>query len=107
MMRKVWLGVMAASVVLWVGSAQADANLATSSGCMNCHQMETKLVGPALKEIAGKYAGQEGAADYLAAKIRNGSDPTALVWGTIPMPPNPTVSEENAKVLADFILSLK
>lgn len=103
-MRKIWLGVMAASAVLWVGSVQADADLAKSSGCLNCHQVETKLVGPALKDIAAKYAGQDGAAEYLAGKIKNGS---SGVWGTIPMPPNASVSDENAKVLADFILSLK
>ena len=107
MMRKVWFGVMAASAVLWVSNVQADAELAKNSGCMNCHQVETKLVGPALKDIAAKYAGQEGAAEMLAGKIKNGSDPKALVWGTIPMPPNPNVSDENAKVLADCILSLK
>ncbi|CAE6512526.1 cytochrome c [Nitrosomonas nitrosa] len=104
MMRKVWLGVMAASAVMWVGSVQADADLAKNSGCLNCHNVDIKLVGPALKDVAAKYAGQEGAADYLAGKIKNGSNG---VWGTIPMPPNPNVSDENAKVLADFILSLK
>lgn len=107
MMRKVWLGAIAASAVMWVGSVQADATLAQSSGCLNCHQVDTKTVGPALKDVAAKYAGQEGAAEMLAGKIRNGSDPKALVWGAIPMPPNAHVSEENAKILADFILSLK
>lgn len=104
MMRKVLLGVMAASAGMWIGSVQADANLAASSGCMNCHQVETKTVGPALKDIAAKYAGQEGAAEMLAGKIKNGSNG---VWGPIPMPPNAHVSDENAKVLAEFILTLK
>ncbi len=104
MMRKMWLGVVAASAVLWVGGVQASAELAKSSGCLNCHQVDAKMVGPALKDVAAKYAGQEGAADYLAGKIKNGS---SGVWGTIPMPPNVKVSDADAKVLADFILTLK
>ncbi|MEK7302790.1 MAG: cytochrome C-551, partial [Pseudomonadota bacterium] len=64
----------------------------------------TKLVGPSLKDIAAKYAGQDGASAMLADKILKGSNG---VWGPIPMPPNANVSPENAKVLADFILTLK
>ncbi len=102
-MRATLIGVVAASTLMFVGNAQADVALATSSGCLNCHQVEVKTVGPALKAIAEKYAGQDGAADYMADKIKNGSNG---VWGPIPMPPNVQVSDENAKVLAEFILSL-
>ncbi|MDV6343223.1 c-type cytochrome [Nitrosomonas sp. Is37] len=103
-MRKVLLGVMAASAVLLISNVQASAELAKSSGCLNCHNVDTKLVGPALKDVAAKYAGQADAATYLAGKIKNGS---SGVWGTIPMPPNANVSDENAKTLAEFILTLK
>ena len=103
-MRNVWLSVLAVSAVLVVGNVQASADLAKNIGCLNCHIVDTKLVGPALKDIAAKYAGQAGAADMLAGKIKNGSNG---VWGAIPMPPNANVSDENAKVLADFILTLK
>ncbi len=103
-MRNVWLSVLAASAVLLAGNVQASADLAKDSGCLNCHSVDTKLVGPSLKDIAAKYAGQDGAADMLAGKIKNGSNG---VWGAIPMPPNANVSDENAKVLADFILTLK
>ncbi len=102
-MRAALIGVVAASALMFVGNAQADAALATSSGCLNCHQVEVKTVGPALKAVAEKYAGQDGAADYLAGKIKGGSNG---VWGPIPMPPNAQVSDDNAKVLAEFILSL-
>jgi len=93
----------AASALLLAANAQADADLAKSSGCLNCHNVDTKLVGPSLKEIAAKYAGQDGASDYLAGQIKNGSNG---VWGPVPMPPNGMVSDDNAKVLADFILTL-
>ncbi len=102
-MRAVLIGMVAASAMVLAGNAQADAALATSSGCLNCHQVEVKTVGPSLKDIAAKYDGQDGASDHLAAQIKNGSNG---VWGPIPMPPNAAVSDDDAKVLADFILSL-
>ncbi len=102
-MRAVLIGMVAASAMVLAGNAQADAALATSSGCLNCHQVEVKTVGPSLVDIAAKYDGQDGASDYLAGQIKNGSNG---VWGPIPMPPNAAVSDDNAKVLADFILSL-
>lgn len=103
-MKKVLIGAVAASAFFLVGVAQADADLAKNSGCLNCHNVDTKLVGPSLKDIGAKYAGQDGAAEMLAEKILKGSNG---VWGPIPMPPNANVSPENAKVLADFILTLK
>lgn len=103
-MKRVLIGAVAASALLLAGVAQANADLAKNSGCLNCHAVETKLVGPALKEIAAKYADQADASAYLADKIVKGSNG---VWGPIPMPPNAAVSPENAKVLADFILTLK
>jgi len=102
-MKGILVSIVAASALLLAANAQADADLAKNSGCLNCHTVDTKLVGPSLKEIAAKYAGQDDASDYLADKIKNGSNG---VWGPVPMPPNAMVSDENAKVLADFILSL-
>jgi cytochrome c len=87
-----------------VGTAQASAELAASSGCMNCHMVDKKMVGPGLKDIAAKYKGDAGAPAKLTEKILKGSNG---VWGPIPMPPNAGVSEANAKTLAQFILSLK
>ncbi len=103
-MKRVLIGAVAASALLLAGVAQASADLAKNSGCLNCHAVETKLVGPALKDIAGKYAGQADASAYLADKILKGSNG---VWGPIPMPPNAAVKPEDAKALADFILTLK
>lgn len=103
-MKTVWLGTFAATALLAVGVAQASAELAGKNNCTACHQVETKVVGPALKDIAAKYADVDGAADQLAGKIKNGSNG---VWGNIPMPPNANVSEADAKVLAEWILSLK
>ena len=103
-MKAVWIGMVAASALLMVGTAQANADLAKSSGCLNCHTVDKKLVGPALKDIAAKYKGDAAAADKLAVKIQKGSQG---VWGPIPMPPNAKVNDADAKTLAQFILSLK
>lgn len=103
-MKAVWMGVVAMSVLLSIGAVQADQGLATSSGCMNCHTVDKKLVGPGFKDIAAKYKGDSGAAASLAGKVKNG---TKGVWGPIPMPPNANVSDENIKTLVAWILSLK
>lgn len=84
--------------------ALADQALATSKNCMACHAVDKKLVGPSYKEVATKYAGQQGAVDRLAVKIMKGG---SGVWGPIPMPANPQVTEADAKKLAGWVLSQK
>ena len=84
--------------------ALADQALATAKNCMACHAVDRKLVGPAYKEVALKYAGQKDAADKLAVKIVKGG---AGVWGPVPMPANPQVSDAEAKKLAAWVLSQK
>ena len=84
--------------------AMADQALATSKNCMACHAVDKKLVGPAYKDVAAKYAGQKDAVDKLAAKIIKGG---SGVWGPIPMPPNAQVNEADAKKLATWVLTLK
>ena len=84
--------------------ALADQALATAKNCMACHAVDKKLVGPAYKEVATKYAGQKDAADKLAVKIVKGG---AGVWGPVPMPANPQVTEAEAKQLAAWVLSIK
>ncbi|GAB2732008.1 cytochrome C-551 [Melaminivora jejuensis] len=82
----------------------ADEALAKSKNCMACHSVDKKLVGPSYKDVAAKYAGQAGAADKLAEKIIKGS---SGVWGPVPMPANAQVNADDAKKLANWVLSLK
>jgi cytochrome c len=86
------------------GPVLADQALATAKNCMACHAVDKKLVGPAYKDVAKKYAGQKDAVDKLAVKIMKGG---SGVWGPVPMPANPQVSEAEAKKLATWVLSLK
>jgi cytochrome c len=95
--------VLAASTVL-AAPAMADQALAQSKNCMACHAVDKKLVGPSYKDVAAKYAGDKSAADKLASKIQKGG---SGVWGAIPMPANPQVSDAEAKKLVAWVLSSK
>ena len=87
-----------------IAPAMADEALAKSKNCMACHSVANKIVGPAYKDVAKKYAGDKTAADKLAAKIVKGG---SGVWGAVPMPANPQVNEAEAKKLAAWVLSQK
>jgi cytochrome c len=84
--------------------AMADEALAKAKNCLACHAVDKKVLGPAYKDVAAKYAGQKDAADQLAAKIIKGG---VGVWGQIPMPANAQVNEAESKKLVAWILSLK
>ena len=96
----------AAAVSLSSGAAlAADAQqLLKEKACLSCHTLDQKLVGPAYKEVAAKYKSRKDAEAYLVKKIKEGS---TGVWGPIPMPPNGTVGDDDAKTLAKYILTLK
>jgi len=95
---------IAAAAALLASPAWADAQLANKKNCLACHQVDKKLVGPAYKDVAAKYAGDKEAADKLAQKIMKGG---SGVWGPVPMPANPQVSEAEAKQLAAWVLLQK
>lgn len=97
--------ILAAAVAsMSVMPAWASADLAQKKNCMACHATDKKLIGPAYKDVAAKYAGQKDAADKLAQKILKGG---SGVWGAVPMPANPQVSEAEAKQLAAWVLTVK
>jgi cytochrome c len=84
--------------------AFANQDLAQKKNCMACHAVDKKVVGPAYKDVAAKYAGDKTAADKLAEKIQKGG---SGVWGPVPMPANPQVNAAEAKQLAQWVLGLK
>ncbi len=94
---------LAMSMLVAATLANASEELARSSNCLACHKVDAKILGPSFQEIAAKYSGDGTAAETLAAKIKNGG---VGVWGQIPMPPNPQVSDEDVKALVEWILSL-
>jgi cytochrome c len=84
--------------------AFAQADFAQKKNCMACHAVDKKVLGPAYKDVAAKYAGQKDAVDKLAAKVVKGG---SGVWGNVPMPANPQVTDAEAKQLVQWILTLK
>ena len=79
---------------------QADEALAKKHNCLACHTVDKKAVGPAYKDIAKKYKGQNVAAQ-LEQKVKKGG---VGVWGQVPMPPNAAVPDGDVKKLVDWIL---
>lgn len=77
--------------------------LAQKNACMTCHAVDKKLVGPAFKDVAAKYKGDKTAEAKLVEKVKKGG---AGVWGAIPMPPHPQVSDADIKTIVTWVLSL-
>ncbi len=118
---------LAVTLALGVGAAMADTKmddemkkLATTSGCLTCHSVESgKLgpdgmapIGPAWQDVAAKYKGQKGAADSLLQTVMKGSNPYNSHWkdkvSGLAMPPNAVaIKEPEAKKLVAWILALK
>jgi sulfite dehydrogenase len=78
--------------------------LATRYGCLGCHNTAVKIVGPAYKEIAAKYKSDPEAAAKIDEQIHKGGSGK---WGPMIMPPFPQVTDNETKVLTDWILGLK
>ena len=79
----------------------ANQALAQKSGCLACHAIDHKILGPAYKDVAAKYKGKN-VEDKLVAKVKVGG---SGVWGPIPMPAHPQVKEEDIKTLVKWVLS--
>jgi cytochrome c len=82
--------------------AWANADLAKNNNCMACHAVDKKIVGPAYKDVAKKYAGQPDAEATLAKSIKAGGSGK---WGPIPMPAQAQLSDADAKALAAWVLA--
>jgi cytochrome c len=96
--------VLVLSLALIAPAAFANQELAQKKNCMACHAVDKKLVGPAYKDVAAKYAKDTDAAKKLADKIVKGG---SGVWGPVPMPPNTQVTPAEAETLAKWVLTLK
>jgi len=94
-------GLAALALCFCAASAQANMELARQKNCLNCHQIDSKLVGPPYKQVAAKYKGDPEAENRLVKKVLEGSFGT---WGQVPMPANP-VTEAEARTLVKWVLS--
>jgi cytochrome c len=109
-MKARWLSIPAAAVLMLgvAGTASADLDLAKKSGCLACHAVEKKVVGPAWGDVAAKYKGDAGAKAALVDKVKKGGKGNwTEVTGGVPMPPySPRVADADIEALVDFILGL-
>ena len=78
--------------------------LMQTNNCVACHQIDKRKYGPQFDEIPAKYTNDASAVAKLAAKIKAGG---TGVWGEDYMPPQPQVSDADAKRMAELILALK
>ena len=74
--------------------------LLASNACTACHGVKNKIVGPGFNEIVAKHKGKADLEAYLVGKIKSGG---SGVFGTVPMPPQPQLKEEDAKAIAQWI----
>lgn len=98
-------GLLLVSLLVASAGACATQALATSKNCLACHGVDTKLVGPSLREVAARYQGRADATAVLVEKITKGS---AGAWGPVPMPPQASlVNAAEANALATWIMNLR
>jgi cytochrome c len=99
--------VLGAALVLGVSSVQAAdfagaRALAVRNACFGCHAVDRKVVGPGFAQIAERYKGDVGAEDKLIRKVQRGG---AGVWGQLPMPSHPNLSDADTKLIVEWILA--
>lgn len=103
--------VLGAALSLVAVPALADPamlELAKKSGCLACHAVDKKVVGPAWQDVGNKYKGDAGAKAALVKKVKAGGKGNwTEVTGGVPMPPySPRVADADIDKLVDFVLSL-
>ena len=101
-MHSLKLSAAAALPLIATPYAGADQAVAQANGCMACHQVAAKVVGPSYKDVAAKYNDKADAAAILAAKVRSGG---MGAWGQIPMPPNATISDADLDKVIAWVLA--
>ncbi len=82
--------------------AAGPADLFKKENCSACHAPAAKLVGPSIADVANKYKGVANAQALLEKKVKAGG---AGVWGAIPMPAQPQLSDADNKTLVQWMLN--
>ncbi len=101
---KVLLAMIATAAVLFTGQVSANEALAQKSGCLACHAIDKKVLGPSYKDVAAKYKGDKGAEAKMIAKVKAGGSGT---WGPMPMPAmSPQVKDADIKSIVQWILAM-
>ncbi|AOK57888.1 c-type cytochrome [Burkholderia ubonensis] len=109
MKLKQWIkGAAAAALLAGTFGAIAHADVgdglkvARGNACMGCHAVDRKLVGPSFKDIAARYKGDPQAVAKLSKKVKEGG---SGVWGAIPMPAHPRMSDADVRSVVEWVLA--
>ena len=102
MHKALWVGAAALFLAGPALAATEGETLTKTKGCVACHAVDKKLVGPAYKDVAKKYT--EADVPKLVEKVKKGS---VGVWGQVPMPPNAQVADADIEKIVRWILTLK
>lgn len=78
--------------------------LADKSRCLQCHDINDKLSGPAWIEVAKRYRGRPDMVEPLVKKVKEGG---TGAWGAEVMSPNKRVKDEDIRSLVKWILTLE
>lgn len=104
MMLKNLTVIAAMLVAVSANAGEAGEALAQKSGCLACHGVDKKVLGPSYKEVAAKYKGDKTAEAKLVQKVKAGG---SGVWGAMPMPPNsPHVKDADIQAIVKWVLTL-
>lgn len=96
--------VAALMLVSQANAADAAETLAQKNGCLACHSIDKKVLGPSYKDVAAKYKGDKTAEAKLISKVKIGG---SGVWGPIPMPAHsPQVKDADIKTIIQWILKM-
>jgi cytochrome c len=95
-MKSYLIAALAVASVAFAGAAQADEAMAKEKGCLGCHAVDKKKMGPAFKDVAAKYKGDAGAEAALTAKVSEGKG----------HPKQTKASPDDVKALVKWVLSL-
>ena len=71
-------------------------------GCMSCHGLVHKQVGPGFAQVADRYRLDPAAPATLAGRIRNGAVGN---WGRLVMPRQPHMTEAESLELSRWVLN--
>lgn len=93
-----------AAPALSAKESAAALELAKANGCLSCHALDEKIVGPAYSKVAAKYSDDKDAVASIAQSIRNGSQGK---WGRIPMPSHGNMSQDDINLISRWVLTIK
>ncbi|HFE37976.1 MAG TPA: c-type cytochrome [Gammaproteobacteria bacterium] len=83
--------------------------IARQSGCLNCHNVTSSIIGPAWVLVADRYKSSPDAREMLIEKVKKGGNGSWNdITGGASMPAHEKrLSHEHIALIVDFILSLK